>query len=627
MRRETRGELIFWSATALAFALYWLSRPDGLPWIGEGVAYPFLWRYCVRMFGGNAVLMSSVAAAVSGGLLGAVANRYLGWRVGVAAALAWVVMPPVWNGAITGGFGVCVASAAVIALWAGNLVFLWATRKAAAVQGLGLEESGTAADENRPPTVVSDGRAMRAKINRIASRALLGAAGFFALVSSVAHDYTYGEAATVYAQGIVEEAGERIILLNGVCDEQVVYEVRGQRLEVRGQTKEGNHRCLTSDLGPLTSIRTISFRHSDAERPNLVAWAKSSFPSETNLWIAAQVSPTVFAEEAVKAHPDRFYAMTGRSTTPEKWAARWAAMGRYLQSGDPFVPVMRRAFAYEGNALANAMLEDAAAGGGREDAAWALYLRVFEEIEPGNLAAAVNLGEMMRRGHPAADLLRSRITGVLADFSKRVSGRRSLAEVASQVVSSGPVMRDRRALDEMRERITARMAELKDRSVPHRLSDKLMTLVAWNNRMIEAYGAGDLAKAARIARTILSRPEGRGFVPASAVLGAALLQEGDFVASEAFYRTAVRGRDKVPAAVLNDYADTLRRLGRLGEAETYGRRAVAESGGKVWVFRLTLAEILRDAGKNPDEVRTLLAGVLRDVPNERRSAIRREFGR
>ena len=40
------------------------------------------------------------------------------------------------------------------------------------------------------------------------------------------------------------------------------------------------------------------------------------------------------------------------------------------------------------------------------------------------------------------------------------------------------------------------------------------------------------------------------------------------------------------------------RLGRYGEAETYARRAVALSGGRVRLFRQTLAEILHEAGKN-----------------------------
>ena len=59
--------------------------------------------------------------------------------------------------------------------------------------------------------------------------------------------------------------------------------------------------------------------------------------------------------------------------------------------------------------------------------------------------------------------------------------------------------------------------------------------------------------------------------------------------------------------VMNDYADMLRRQGRFDEAEALARRAVEESGGKSVLFKLTLAQILRDAGKNPGELNPLLA--------------------
>ena len=135
------------------------------------------------------------------------------------------------------------------------------------------------------------------------------------------------------------------------------------------------------------------------------------------------------------------------------------------------------------------------------------------------------------------------------------------------------------------------------------------TLVAWNNEMIEAHGRGDLAKAERIARRILSEPEWRGFIPANAVMGSALAQAGDYAAAAAFFKAALSGRGAAAPqpAVMNDYADTLWHLGRYDEAEVFARRAVAESGGKTDLYKLTLAQILRDAGKDLGEMKPVLA--------------------
>lgn len=135
------------------------------------------------------------------------------------------------------------------------------------------------------------------------------------------------------------------------------------------------------------------------------------------------------------------------------------------------------------------------------------------------------------------------------------------------------------------------------------------TLVAWNNEMIEAHGRGDLAKAERIARRILCEPEWRGFIPANAVMGSVLAGKGECAKSETFFRAALAGKGAAAPqpVVLNDYADTLRKLGRYEEAEVFARRAVAESGGKTDLFKLTLAQILRDAGKDLGEMKPVLA--------------------
>ena len=123
------------------------------------------------------------------------------------------------------------------------------------------------------------------------------------------------------------------------------------------------------------------------------------------------------------------------------------------------------------------------------------------------------------------------------------------------------------------------------------------TLIELNNEMIRAHVRGDLTNAVRVAAQILSQPAWRTFVPANAVMGSALAQEGDYVAAEAFFKAALSGKGAAAPqpVVMNDYADTLRHLGRYAEAETFARRAVAASGGKVPLYKLTLDQILNEA--------------------------------
>ena len=129
------------------------------------------------------------------------------------------------------------------------------------------------------------------------------------------------------------------------------------------------------------------------------------------------------------------------------------------------------------------------------------------------------------------------------------------------------------------------------------------TLVEWNNEMIRAHVRGDWKKAGKIARKILAQPAWSEFIPANAVMGSLTAREGDYAAAEPFFRTALSGKGAAAPqpVVMNDYADTLRHLKRYDEAEALARRAIAESGGRIRLYKLTLAQILRDAGKNTNE--------------------------
>lgn len=149
---------------------------------------------------------------------------------------------------------------------------------------------------------------------------------------------------------------------------------------------------------------------------------------------------------------------------------------------------------------------------------------------------------------------------------------------------------------------------LRDDRIPDESRDR-QTLTELNNEMIRAHVRGDWTNAARVAGKILAQPAWRTFVPANAVMGSALAQEGDYAAAEAFFRAALSGKGAAAPqpVVMNDYADTLRHLKRYDEAESLARRAIAESGGKEVLYKLTLAQVLRDAGKDTGEMEAVLA--------------------
>jgi len=632
------GELVFLGAIALAVTLYWATAPNGLPWnassqlslayLDEVVRFPSMphpvWGYYVGIFGG-AVGLAIACASLAAGLLGWLVNRYFGWRAAFGAALVWIFLPGVWNRVITGERGICLASMCVVALWMLNAAVLRVTRKARAMRKTG----GVALADRILPG--SGQETKRGKAGRIVAWSMLGAAGLFAIVSLTLHDYRIGEVASAFARGVIESAGERVIVMNGVCDDQVVREigvgVEG-RCRCRGEEKSdsaGQHNMKSDVHSTPTStptLYTLSLRNDDAYRSNLVAWVRSAFPTETNLWVAAQVGPRAFLDAALVRHVERFYFMNGESTTSEDWQKRWAAFQPYLKSSDPFVRVARRHFGHEGNAVANAICDGVAGVENRcrcrEDGkvcsadrrtidetvqstptpntytssaalAWQMYKRIYEEVDPGNISALANMDEMIRRGYKVSGDEKRKLQDRIEAFMKDAYHRQHLREILR---AAGPVRSDPDRLakmaEEVRKRIAARVAAGEKIETP----PEVLSLMEWNSEMMHTMEAGDLAKAGRIARKILSNKRWRGFIPANVVMGTLMSSEGDYEASVAFFKVATATTNKVADVVLNDYADALLRLGRLDEAEKFARRAIAESKGKMWLAHITLAQTL-----------------------------------
>lgn len=601
------GFWVFGGAVLLALAVYMLTRPEGLPWnpsthlaeayLGASVRFPrmpqVLWGWFVQLFG-SATNLSIALAALTAGLLGVIVNGWMGWRVAASAVLLWIFLPSVWYRAVTGAWRVSLAAVGLAVLWA-----LVAVVKSF-VRHLKIKKYKYVS--------VGKKRTAREKRARLAAWSVLAVSGLVALVLVVGHDYRYGEAASAFARGIVEAADGRIVVLNGVCDDQIVRE-----LSARGE--DG-------------TARWVSLRKDDCARSNLVDWVKATFPGETNFLVAARVDAAVFAEIAVRKYPERFYVMNGGVTTREQWEKRWQDFQPYLKSYDPFVPFARRMFGYEGNVLANAawsQAKDEAA----QKAAFALYRRIYVEIDPGNLSALLNMYEMDYCGCPVSRDDKALVRERLERFLKVPHHRTHFREIARL---AGPVRIDRAIREKMAEFLKKRAEEKRSAEKPAQVNPELRMLVEWNQEMLELMDKGDKANAGRIARKILARPRWRGFMPAHAVLGVIAADDGDDVSSERFFQMATYTTNEVAAVVLVNYAGTLTRLGKLAEAEKVARRALAASGEKSWQTHLTLAEVLEkrleespsDEKDHRREIKDLLKEVLTCAPVDVSKKIRLE---
>jgi len=596
MSGERRGQLLFVGSCAVACALYGLTACSGYPWSASTHAAlgwsgvlslpqaPYaVWGYFIRIFAGHYIALSACSAALSAGLLATVVNRHFGWRAGIGAAVIWMFWPSVWNAAVTGDRWAFVLLCLVAVLWLAQALALrvWAWLCAKLAHG-----------PTEPAAASIAGWQRIARWNLLAARVFLGASALFALGSLTFHDYRLGEAATVYAQGIVDEARGRWIVLDGTVNDQVAA--------IRG---------VAETVDPLDL--------SDHYRTQLVARVRAKWPDRSELQTAAQVSPGSFAEAAVKLFPDVFYLMGGRSATLVDWERRWTEFAPYLTSSDPAIPTLRRAFAREGNAVANALQDAGGAEGTKR--AWLLYWKIFESIDRGNFSALVNLSEMVRRGHAASTADREKINRALDDFFKDAHRREQALMIARL---SGPVRVDRELLAKLREESKRRQDERKASGQAIPLSRDMQVLVERNNEMVRAMERGEHARASGLARRILSNPAWRSFAPANAVLGAVMASEGDYESSERFFRMALASGSELAVVSYNDFADTLLHLGKLDEAETYARKAVAESPDTFWLARLTLAEVLIARQKAPEESLALLQTVSKNCPAQARSHVR-----
>lgn len=563
---------VSFGAAVLTAALYFLTSPSGIPYGAELSLY-----------------LSIGLAALGSGLVGYLVSRLLGWRVGLSAALLWTTLPSIWYRAISGDKSILRILGAVVVIAA--LYYL--TKRALNFFRKLMR---------KPPKIGSvNSRHQTRRRNRLISRIVLAVASFVALVALTLHDYRYGKIAEVFAKGIVEAAGERVIILNGAFDKQIVAEI-----EKRGK---GEYVSLTND---------------EENREKLVEWAKANFPEEEKLWLGARVSPAAFVDLALENHKDKFYSMNGSDTTLEAWEKRVEEAMPYFKATDSAVKLVKRHLGFEGNQVANKLADE-----GKEAEAYKIYERIYGEVDSGNASALINMSELIRRGLKISIDEQRRVKEKLNTFLRDRNNQNRLREI---VRAAGPVRADPELMAKMIEEANKRREEKIAAGEEERfeIPEEVKSLVEANGAMLKAMDRGDREAASRIARSILSKPEWRGFIPANAVMGEILAKEGDFAASERFYEVATSTTNRVGVMVYAGYANTLKELNKLDKAEEMARKAISDSNESYWPARAILAEILiRKGAESPEsrsEIKKLLKSAMRKAPAEVRDQIRRDFG-
>lgn len=556
--------LISLGAAGATAALYYLTSPEGATLYGIGYA------------------------ALGAGLVGYLVSRLLGWRVGLAAALLWTTLPPIWYRAISDEKATLRAVGAILIIAA--LYYL--TKRALNFFRKLMR---------KPPKIGSvNSRHQTRRRNRLVSRIVLSVACLTALIAVTSHDYRYGEIAGVFASGIVEAAGERVIILDGAFDEEIIAELT---------------KCGKSAY--------VSLKNDEETREQLVEWSKANFPEEEKLWLGARVSPAAFVELALESHRDKFYSMNGSDTTREAWERRVEALTPYLKSIDPAVKLVKRHLGFEGNHVANKLADE-----GKEADAYKIYALIYGEVDEENASALINMSELIRRGFKLGEADKRRIKDRLETFLKNKRNREHLREI---VRGAGPVRADPELMAKMIEEANKKREEAKQAGVEEKfvVPEEVKSLIEANGEMLKAMDRGDKETASKIARSILSKPEWRGFIPANAVMGEILAKEGDFAASERFYEVATSTTNRVGVMVYAGYANTLKELKKLEEAEAMARKAVNSSDESYWPARLILADILilkeGDAAKGNEEIKKLIKAVLRKAPQEVRQQVRLDY--
>ena len=315
---------------------------------------------------------------------------------------------------------------------------------------------------------------------------------------------------------------------------------------------------------------------------NLVKRVAAAFPGDTRLTSAARVSPAAFARELSVVHPEKVDVVPRL----EDWERRWKHWSAEFSNeiDDPFVMPGRSEFARELNAIARKRLFE-----GDNASAWKLFMRSFVEVCKPNTGALGNLHEMLRKGYHAP-------------LNEENLVRRHFKEFISK--------------QENQNELKAMKAAMNPKKSAERIA------VA-ERRMLELMDCGRIDEAVNIARVLLGGKRPIVSAAANVVMGTAAGMDGDYASSELFLCQVVKAMEKPSAAVLNDYAETLRLLGKTEEAQHQIERCLALYG-RNWRHLVTYAQILNDACKT-EEFRRVFEELSKSVPADKLPAVKALF--
>lgn len=572
MNKNKISLIVFGGATITAFLLYFLTASVWTPPVEAWSKAHKFWAYWLDVFGGRADLLSMTFAALGVGISAWFATRFANWLMGITVALLMMFMPGIWNSATRSGLTAMYFGWIMLGLWTLNLICQKVFARAIKANSELPRQNIVSASKDSVETYKHyHHKKLTTQDYQLYTKYLFfGAAVIFALWGLTHHEYRYGMAEKVFEADIARAAGDRWIVA------------------VEGESPDG--------------------------RQALMERVKKEFPEDDDLHTAVQISEVAFYEAALKKYPEKFYVksigdtLRGNVATNALpvWEQRWEHVREFLNCNDPFIARMRRKFAFEGNAIGNALQEENLA-----DKAWEVYYRIFTEIEPKNFSAIVNLNEMVRRGYKAKEAEYAKAKSTLDDLFKNKKFVEHVREIA---LAAGPVRADKELIAKFKAEQQQRIAEKQANGEELSVAPEIKQLIDWNNQMVKYANNGDLETAGSIARKILANPKWRNFVPANAIMGSVVAKEGDYVASEQFFRAAVSTTNAVPPLVMNNFATTLMNLGKLEEAEQWARKAVAATPEKDWVMRITLIEVLAKAGVKLDEAKGLFEATERFIP-------------
>ena len=558
-RRRLIEIAVFIGATVSAFALYYFTAHGEIPWNDathwmlavRGVIVPDdacevgIWRWFLELFGSRQILLGCALGALAAGFFAALLYRMFGRRIAAAGTIAAAFSPWMWYGATSGEVYMGWLCGITFAVWLFAKLVMHVTRKIRALPEPTLPEETL--------------------YHRIVFWFVFAMAVVYAMHEVPRHEYYRNLLPEYFARGVCEEAQGKWLVTDGFCDDQIA--------------------AVNDGLG--LGLKLVLSRTDEAYIRELAELAKREFPGDDGMIAAARAGARVFADELAKT--TTVYRMNGDGTSAAGLKRRWGVVKPLFKRYDEheFMPAMRRHFGVEGNAVGNRLQDE-----GKLAEAWKMYLEVYTEFDPGNFSAMVNMGVMLRRGFPMDERIVRLVESGLADFFNDVT----VSKFAGRYMqASGPVRVPPAELEKMRAKALDGQSQGM-RSGRTIVPSEVVTMLKRHNAMVEAMREGNFREAAKAARQILANPDWRDYAPANAVLGSVLGREGDLKSSERYFRAAIASHKdgRPPATLLNDFAETLRRLGKLDEAEKYARMAIAEAPRWEKVPRRTLKEIEND---------------------------------